>query len=167
MKLTLILFIFLVFVQIREVDLITEQHQPLVQRNGRQDHTVGGLAVLAIRIECLEQQLRCGGTVEVENHHFQVGTEAYQRALKRTMILPDPGGLQSISGLCSASQVYSRALWCTVLMVGMITLGDATLSPLPTQAYPRPIQTFPGLSKPPPVSFTTKKLGVGILLNKL
>lgn len=49
------------------------------------------------------------------------------RALNSVMVLPLPGGPQSTSGLCSASQVYSSDSWRTVSIVGTTTSGAATL----------------------------------------
>lgn len=49
------------------------------------------------------------------------------RALNKVMVLPDPGGPHRTKGLCSASQVYSRASCLTVSTVGITTSGAATL----------------------------------------
>jgi hypothetical protein len=49
-------------IHIRQVDLITEEHQPFVEHNRRQNNTVRSLAVLAVMIKGLEHQLRGSGT---------------------------------------------------------------------------------------------------------
>lgn len=43
-----------VFVHVWQIDLITEQHQPLAQLDGGEDHTVGGTTVLTVVVKGLE-----------------------------------------------------------------------------------------------------------------
>lgn len=59
-----------ILVHVRQIDLITEQHQPLAKLDRGEDHTVGGTAVLAVMIEGLQQQLWGGGTGEVQTHNL-------------------------------------------------------------------------------------------------
>src|SRR5258707_15871435 len=49
-----------------------------------------------------------------------------RRALNKVMVLPDPGGPHSISGLCSDSQEYRTSSWRTVSMVGTTTSEAVT-----------------------------------------
>lgn len=62
-----------VLVHVRQIDLITEQHQPLAQLDRGEDHTVGGTAVLTVVIKGLQQQLWGGGTGEVQAHNLVEG----------------------------------------------------------------------------------------------
>lgn len=55
-----------VLVHVRQIDLITEQHQPLAQLDRGEDHTIGGTAVLAVMIKGFQQQLWGGRTGEVQ-----------------------------------------------------------------------------------------------------
>lgn len=59
-----------ILVHVWQIDLITEEHQPLAQLHRGEDHTVGGSAVLAVMIKGLQQQLRGGGTGEVQTHNL-------------------------------------------------------------------------------------------------
>lgn len=121
-----------VFIHIWQVDFITEQNQPLPKLHRSQDDPIGRAPVLAVVVERLQQELWSGGAGEVKAHdlwkgrqtrscgraHTQAPTTLVpaswcntsmsgkaRRALKSVMVLPDPGGPQRTSGLCSASQV--------------------------------------------------------------
>lgn len=59
-----------IFVHIWQIDLITEQHQPLAQLDRSEDYTVGGTSVLAVMIKGFQQQLWGGGTGEVQTHNL-------------------------------------------------------------------------------------------------
>lgn len=59
-----------ILVHIRQIDLITEQHQPLAQLDRSEDHTVWSTAVLAVMIKGFQQQLWGGGTGEVQTHNL-------------------------------------------------------------------------------------------------
>ncbi len=62
-----------VLVHVRQIDLITEQNQPLAQLHRGEDNTVGGTAVLTVVIKGLQQQLWGGGTGEVQTHNLVGG----------------------------------------------------------------------------------------------
>lgn len=116
-----------VLVHVWEIDLVTEQHQPLAELDGGEDHAVGGAAVLAVVVKGLQQQLWGGGAGEVQTHNLaeEIGSEGTEEkgahqlhwtsltsisgralsALNRVMVFPEPGGPHSTSGLCSASHV--------------------------------------------------------------
>lgn len=51
-----------VLVHVWQVDLVTEQHQPLAQLDGSKDHPVGSATVLAVMVKGFQQQLWGGGT---------------------------------------------------------------------------------------------------------
>lgn len=59
-----------VLVHVGQVDLVAEQHQPLAELYGGEDHPVGCAAVLAVMIECFQQQLWRGGTGEVQTDNL-------------------------------------------------------------------------------------------------
>lgn len=59
-----------VLVHIWQIDLITEQHQPLAQLDGSKDHAIGGSSVLTVMIKGFQQQLWGGGTGEVQTHNL-------------------------------------------------------------------------------------------------
>lgn len=59
-----------VLVHVWQIDLITEQHQPLAQLDGGEDDAVGGTAVLTVMIEGLQEQLWSGGTGEVQTDNL-------------------------------------------------------------------------------------------------
>lgn len=59
-----------VLVHVWQVDLITEQHQPLAQLDGSEDHPVGSAAVLAVMIEGFQQQLWRGGAGKVQTNNL-------------------------------------------------------------------------------------------------
>ena len=59
-----------VLVNVGQIDLVTEEHQPLAQLDGREHHSVGGAAVLTVVVEGLQQQLRGGGAGEVQTHNL-------------------------------------------------------------------------------------------------
>lgn len=61
-----------ILVHIRQVDFITEHHQPFPKLDWGQDDAIGGLPVLAVMVEGLENQLWCCGAGEVEADHFQI-----------------------------------------------------------------------------------------------
>lgn len=61
-----------ILVHVRQIDFITEHHQPFPKLNWGQDDAIGGLPVLAVMVEGLEDQLWCRGTGEVEADHLQV-----------------------------------------------------------------------------------------------
>lgn len=59
-----------VFVQLRQVDLIAEQYEPLVQLYGSQHKAVGRLAILAIMVKCLQQKLWGRCTRKIQANHL-------------------------------------------------------------------------------------------------
>lgn len=59
-----------VLVHIWQVDLVTEQHQPLAELYRGEDHAVGSTAVLAVMIKGFQQQLWGGGTGEVQTNNL-------------------------------------------------------------------------------------------------
>lgn len=59
-----------VFVHVGQIDLVTEQHQPLAQLDGGEDHAVRSPAVLAVVVESLQQQFGGGGTGEVQTNNL-------------------------------------------------------------------------------------------------
>ena len=59
-----------ILVHIGQVDLVAEQHEPLVEQDGRQHNAVGRLAVLAVVVKGLEHQLGCGGAGEVQAYNL-------------------------------------------------------------------------------------------------
>ena len=61
-----------VFVHVGQVNLIAEQHEPLVELYGREHHTVRRLPVFTVVIERLEQQLRGRSTGEVQPDDLKV-----------------------------------------------------------------------------------------------
>jgi hypothetical protein len=60
-----------ILVQLRQVDLIAEQHEPLVQLYWSQHKAVGRLAILAIMVKCLQQKLWGRCTRKVQANHLQ------------------------------------------------------------------------------------------------
>ena len=54
-----------ILVHVGQVDLVAEEHQPLVELQRRQHQSVGRLAVLAVVVEGLEHELGSGGTRKV------------------------------------------------------------------------------------------------------
>lgn len=63
-----------ILVHIWQIDLITEQHQPLAQLDRSEDHAVRGTAVLAVMIKGFQQQFRGGGAGEVQTHNLEEST---------------------------------------------------------------------------------------------
>lgn len=64
-----------VFIHVWQVDLVTEQHQPLAQLHGGQHHPVRRAPVLAVVVEGLQQQLWGGGAGEVKAHNLREGSQ--------------------------------------------------------------------------------------------
>lgn len=67
-----------ILVHVWQVDLITEKHQPLPQLHRCQHHTIRCTTVFTVVIKCLQQQLRCGGTGEVQTYNLQQDKELQQ-----------------------------------------------------------------------------------------
>ena len=67
-----------VFVIVRQVDLITEEHQPLPHLNRRHHGAVGCLPELTVLLKSLQQQLRSCGTGKVQSNHLRVHTSQAQ-----------------------------------------------------------------------------------------
>ena len=59
-----------IFVHIRQVDLITEHYNPFAELNGSQHCTIRSTPVLAIVIKCLQHQLWCGSTGEIQSNNL-------------------------------------------------------------------------------------------------
>lgn len=66
-----------ILVHVWQIDLITEQHQPLAQLDGGEDHTIGGAAILTVVVKSLQQQLWGGGTGEVEANNLSRNLKEY------------------------------------------------------------------------------------------
>ena len=49
-----------------EINLVTEDNEPFVELYRRQNQTIRSASVLTVMIKCLQHQLRCGGTREVQ-----------------------------------------------------------------------------------------------------
>lgn len=60
-----------IFVHVWQIDLITEQHQPLAKLNWSKDNAIGCTAVFAIMIKCFQQQFRSGSTGEVQTNNLK------------------------------------------------------------------------------------------------
>lgn len=60
-----------ILVHVRQIDLITEQYQPLAELHWSKDHTVGRTAVFAVMIKCFQQQFWGGGTGEVQTNDLE------------------------------------------------------------------------------------------------
>ena len=72
-----------ILVHVGQIDLVTEEHQPLAQLDGSEHHSVGGAAVLAVVVEGLQQQLWGGGTGEVQTHNLRERGREREREGKR------------------------------------------------------------------------------------
>jgi len=57
-------------IHIRQVDFITEQHQPLVELHRWQNKSVRSLAIFAVMIESLQHQFRRSSTGEVQSNNL-------------------------------------------------------------------------------------------------
>ena len=68
----LINFSHTIFVHIRQIDLITEHHYPFAELNWSQHCTIRSTSVLAIVIKCLQHQLWCSSTGEVQSNNLAV-----------------------------------------------------------------------------------------------
>jgi hypothetical protein len=55
-----------------KVDFVTKHDQPTANLHGSEDDSIGSLAVLAVLLECLEDQLGGCSTGEVETNDFHV-----------------------------------------------------------------------------------------------
>lgn len=60
-----------ILVHVWQIDLITEQHQPLAKLNRSKDYAIGRTAVLAIMIKCFQQQFGSGSTGEVQPNNLK------------------------------------------------------------------------------------------------
>jgi len=59
-------------IHIRQVDFITEEHEPFVQLHRRQNKAVGSLAIFAVMIKSLQHQLRSRSAGEVESNNLYI-----------------------------------------------------------------------------------------------
>ena len=66
-----------ILVHVGQVDLVTEENEPLVELYGRQHNAVGCAAELAVMVKRLHQQLWCGGTGEVQAYHLHTHTHTH------------------------------------------------------------------------------------------
>ena len=111
-----------IFISRGQVNFITD-HDELTSDLGRgQNNSVRSLAVLAVLPEGLEDELWGCRTGEVKTNHLHV----LRRALDKVMVLPEPGGPQSMRGLCSESHEDRTSSWRTVSMVGTTTSEAVT-----------------------------------------
>ena len=62
-----------ILVQVREIDLITKQDNPLAQLYGGHDHSIGGAAILTVVVKGLQEQLWRGSTGEVKTNNLKTG----------------------------------------------------------------------------------------------
>lgn len=59
-----------VFVHVRQVNFVTEEHKPFAELHRSQNHAVRSPAVLAVMIERLQKKLWGCGTGEVQTHNL-------------------------------------------------------------------------------------------------
>ena len=59
-----------ILVQVREVDFITEEDDPLAQLYGGHDHSIGGATILTVVVKCLQEKLWRGSTGEVKSNNL-------------------------------------------------------------------------------------------------
>lgn len=59
-----------VLVHVWQIDLITEQHQPLAQLDWCEDHAIRGATVLTVVVKGLQQEFWGGGTGEVQTNNL-------------------------------------------------------------------------------------------------
>jgi flagellin-specific chaperone FliS len=101
-----------IFVLSGEVDFVAEDNQPPSDLHWGKNNTIWSLVVLEILLEGLQDELWRGPVVALEKLRPTTSMSGGLRnALKRVVVFPEPGGPQSIRGLCSDNQEYNTSSW--------------------------------------------------------
>ena len=59
-----------ILIQVREIDLITEEHHPLAQLDGRHHNSIGGSSIFTVVVKCFQQQFRSSRRGEVQSNNL-------------------------------------------------------------------------------------------------
>ncbi|KAJ8586197.1 hypothetical protein M405DRAFT_909138, partial [Rhizopogon salebrosus TDB-379] len=112
-----------VFVLSGEVDFVAEDNHHPICTGAR----IAPFGVLRYSQYCSKVFKMNSGVVVLEKLRLTISMSgSLCNALKRVIVFPEPGGPQSIRGLCSDNQEYNTSSWRTVSIVGTTMSEDVT-----------------------------------------